>query len=65
MKLNKTKVEILRGREDLSVPALAEKAGVCAATIYNGYVRDIEVKCIGRIARALGVDIEDIIEKLV
>lgn len=47
----------------MQVKDIAVAAEVSTVTIQNGYKRDIAPECIGKIAKALGVDVEEIIEK--
>ncbi len=63
MKLNKSAVDLLRAKHCLSVAALSKKAGVGANTIYAGYKRDIDALPVGRLAKALCVTPEDIIQE--
>ncbi len=63
MKLNKQSVDLLRARHCLMLKELAEKAGVSTVTIQCGYKRDIAPECVGKIARALNVDVGEIIVK--
>lgn len=63
MKLNKNAVDLLRARNCLSVNMLSKKAGVGLNTIYAGYERNIDALPVGRLAKALEVDPEEIILK--
>lgn len=63
MKLNKRNLDLIRARKCMQIKEVATVAGVAAVTIQNGYKRDIAPECVGKIARALGVDVEEIICK--
>lgn len=63
MKIDKRKLEMQRAKKCLQVKELATVAGVATTTIQNGYKREIAPECVGKIARALGVDVEEIIVK--
>ncbi|SCJ87609.1 anaerobic benzoate catabolism transcriptional regulator [uncultured Eubacterium sp.] len=61
MKLSKIKISMLRAKKGLSVKQLASLAKVSDRTITKGFTDEINPMCIGRIANALGAQIEDII----
>ena len=63
MKLNKNKLDLIRARKCAQLKDIAAAAGVSTATIQKGYKRDIAPECIGKIAKALNVDVEEIIVK--
>ncbi len=63
MKLNKYNFDLIRAKRCMQVKDIAVAAEVSTVTIQNGYKRDIAPECIGKIAKALGVDVEEIIEK--
>lgn len=63
MKLNKRAVEILRGTKQLSISALARMARVSEKTISKGFIHDINPVSVARIAKTLGVEISDIMQK--
>lgn len=63
MKLDREKVELARARKQMSITAMAESYGVSRARmniILNQ--REITPICAGRLAKALGCDVTDIIE---
>lgn len=61
MQLNKDTLDLLRARECLTVLALAKKAGISQSTINTGYKKEIDPVPVGKIAKALNVDVKDII----
>ncbi len=64
MKLSLEQVNLIRGRRLMTVAALAEAYGVSRVrmnTILN--MREITPVCAGRLAKALGVDVTEIIEQ--
>ncbi len=63
MKLNKTSIDLLRAKKCLQVKDVAAAAGVSTVTIQNGYKKNIDPVCVGKLAKALGVDVEEIIIK--
>ena len=63
MKLSQNNVDLLRAKHCLSVRALSKKAGVGSNTIYAGYKRNIDALPVGRLAKALCVEPEEIILK--
>lgn len=63
MKINKEKLEIAMARAELNRNTLAEKAGMPIPTICNVYSRGTcKPATAGRIAKALEVDVTEIIE---
>lgn len=63
MKINKVKLEIAMARAELNRNTLAEKAELPIPTVCNVYTRGTcKPATAGRIARALGVDVTEIIE---
>lgn len=63
MKINKEKLEIAMARAELNRNTLAEKAGMPIPTICNVYSRGTcKPATAGRIAKALGCDITEILE---
>lgn len=63
MKISKTRLEIAMARAELNRNTLAEKAGLPIPTICNVYQRgSCKPATAGRIAKALGVDVTEIIE---
>ena len=62
MKLDGTKINILRAEKGLKIKDLAEASNVASSTIKKGFNKDIEPVCIGRIAKALDVAVIDIIQ---
>ena len=63
MKANKERVRILRARNCLTVSEIAKLSGLSAATTnraINGTA--VAPETIGKIAKALGVDVLDILE---
>lgn len=63
MKLDRFRVELAIARSGETVKAIAHKAGVSDRTIYRGFESHIRCEKVGKIARALGVDVEEIIVK--
>ena len=63
MKLNKSAIDLLRAKQCLSMVDISKLAKVGTNTIYAGFTRDIDPLPVGRIAKALGVDPEEIILK--
>ena len=61
MLLNKNALDLIRARECLTLDELTKRANVSKATICQGYKKDIGVIPIGKLARALDVDVEEII----
>lgn len=63
LKISKSKLEIAMARAELNRNALAEKAQMPVPTIRNVLMRGTcKPATVGRIAKALGVDVTDIIE---
>ncbi len=63
MKINRQKLEIAMARAELNRNTLAEKANMPIPTICNVYVRGTcKPATAGRIAKALGCDVTEIIE---
>lgn len=63
MRLDKTKVELLRAKKLKSVNELVEEAGICKPTLNRGYRKDIDPVSVGKIAKALEVEPEEIIKR--
>lgn len=63
MKLNKTAIDLFRARQCVEMRQLASKATVSEVSIRNGYKQEIAPVTVGKIAKALGVDPEEIILK--
>lgn len=63
MKISKTKLEIAMARAELNRNTLAEKAKMPIPTVCNLYQRGTcKPATVGRIAKALGVDVTEILE---
>lgn len=63
LKVSKEKLEIAMARAELNRNTLAEKAGMPIPTICNVYQRQTcKPATVGRIAKALGVDVTEILE---
>lgn len=63
MKIDKKKLEIAMARAELNRNTLSEKADISIPTICNVYTRGTcKPATAGRIAKALGVDVTEIIE---
>lgn len=64
MNLNKEKVEVMLARKCMTYKDLCNKSGVWYQTIWKSFNRkkDTQPYTVGLIARALGVDVEEIIE---
>lgn len=64
VKLDRTLLAIAMARKGLNYKQLAEAAGVSTATLsYLNNGKTCKPEIAGRIARALGVDIENLIEE--
>lgn len=64
MKISKSKLEIAMARAELNRNTLAEKAEIPIPTVCNVYTRGTcKPATAGRIARALGVDVTEIIDQ--
>lgn len=64
MKIDKSKLEIAMARAELNRNTLAEKAEMPIPTVCNVYTRGTcKPATAGRIAKALGVDVIDILEQ--
>ncbi len=61
MKLDHNKLDLLRARNVLTISQLAKAANVSTMSIVRG--KNPGVTTIGKIAKALGVDVEEIIVK--
>ncbi len=61
MKLDHDKLDLLRARNVLTLSQLAKAANVSTASIVRG--KNPSVTTVGKLARALGVDVEEIIVK--
>ena len=64
MKLNSSKLKKIMANKELSVCELAKKASVSTASV-SKYTRGLvepSIKSIGKIANALNIDVEEIIE---
>lgn len=63
MKINRRKLIIAMAKASLSTADIAEKADIPISTIRNARLgRCTSTKVVGKIARALGVDVTEIIE---
>lgn len=63
MKISKSKLEIAMARAELNRNTLAEKANMPIPTICNVLMRGTcKPATVGRVAKALGVDVTEIIE---
>ena len=63
MKINKRKLEIAMARAELNRNELSQKANMPIPTICNLYKRQsCKPATIGRIAKALGVDVTELLE---
>lgn len=63
MRLNENALDLERAKACITLNDLSIKAKVAKGTIYKGYSDSINPVAVGRIAKALGVDPEDIIVK--
>lgn len=64
MKLNRKKIELAMARACLSLTQLARRADMPEPTVKNSlYGRSVRPCTAGMIARALGVDVTEIIEE--
>lgn len=63
MRIDKTKFEIARAKNCISMPELAEKSGLARGTLYKSYRNDVQPQTVGMIAKALNVDVKDIIQE--
>lgn len=64
MKVSKDKIDIVRANRCMTITELAEAYGV-SRTRLNMILnqREVTVVCAGRLAKALGVDVTEIIEQ--
>ena len=62
MKIDKRKVELLMATRQINPKRLSEIAGVSYPTLHRAYTGRSKPATLGRIAKALGVDVLDIIE---
>lgn len=64
MRINAHSVRIMLARREMTSAELASKAGLCKQAISTIMTRGTcEPKTLGKIARALEVDVEDLIAK--
>lgn len=63
MKLKKKAIDLLRARTCMTVNDLSKTSGVSKCTINAGYERDINPVAAGKLAKALNVDVTEIIIK--
>lgn len=61
MKISKTKYELAMARANKKVKDIV-KAGISASTLTDIWERDVRPVTVGKIAKALGCDVTDIIE---
>ena len=61
MKLKKTEILILMAEKEWTTTDLAKAAMLTPAVIRKGYNANISTKTIGKIAKALGANVKDII----
>lgn len=63
MTLNKTKIDLARARQCMDVEELCARVGMSRATYYNAMARTgVRAETAGKIAKALNVDVTEIIE---
>lgn len=62
MKLNKEKLDLVRTRQCMTLDQLRIKAKCSHSSIRKGCQEDIDPNVIGRIAKALEVDVIEIID---
>ena len=62
MKLNKKAIDIIRAEKQIEVTELIKKSDISSSTLHAAYKRDVDPLVIGRIAKALQVNITDIIQ---
>lgn len=62
MRLNKQKINIIRARKGLTLQEMYRAARVGPNTVIKGYDTDIDPVTVGRIAKALDVDVTEIID---
>ena len=60
-KLNKEAVLILSAKKCMTQKEVAQNAGISTMTMRKGFKEPISLTIIGKLARALGVEIEEII----
>lgn len=63
MKLDRTAFDFARARKCIGISKLAKAANVSSGTIYAGFERNIDPVTIGKLAKALDVDVTEIIVK--
>lgn len=64
MKADRVKLELALSRTRMISDQLAAKAGISRTTIYRIWAGDsVKPATLGRVARALGVDVADIMQR--
>ena len=63
MRLDERKINILLAKRQMTKQQLIEKAKVSKKTFFKGFKEKIAPASIGKIATALGVEVEEIIEE--
>ncbi len=63
MGLDKYKIDILMAKKQFNRKDLLKEAGISDFTYYKCFERGTSPKNVGKIAKALGVDVEEIIVK--
>lgn len=63
MRIDRKALDLLRARQCLTIKCLSKKAGVSTATLCAPNNRELTPTTIGRIAKALDVDVGEIIVK--
>jgi len=61
LRLNKAAIEMARAKTCMRYDALEATSGVSRSTVFKGYRTDIDPVCVGKIAKALGVPVEEIV----
>lgn len=61
MRLSKENVDLARARNFLTFQQLGRLAGVSTVTIRKGYSKDIDPLSVAKVAKALNVDITEIL----
>lgn len=64
MRLNHKKIELALARKEIEVKAFCEEAGISTFTFYRiMHGKPFRIRTAGRLARALGVDVTEILEE--
>lgn len=62
MRLNKQKVDLIRARKGIASTKVITDAKISSCSYYKGFKSEIDPVTVGRIAKALEVDVTEIID---